>query len=82
MIIYTVNEGHYPTYKAANDARKKLPYGNYVVFRVGEIYTVRLYSTPRKELAYEMAERLQKSRDVWIEEKDMQKEVSKLSKKA
>lgn len=73
MIIYTVNAGHYPTFKAASDARKKLPDGNYTVFRCGDIYTVKLYFTPRKESAYELAEKLQsRGMDVWIEERNTQ----------
>lgn len=76
MIIYSVNEGHYPTFKAASDARKKFRYGNYPVFRCGDFFAIRLYSSPKKENALEVAEKLQESSDVWVEERNPQKEVS------
>ena len=70
MIVYSVNVGHYPTFGEALKARKKLFGNGGFVFNYDGDYTVKLFTTPRKEAAYDMKKSLEGKADVWIAERD------------
>ena len=70
MVVYSVNCGHYPAFKDASAARKKLLKGAGSIFVVGDCYTVKILTTLKKAEAEGFRDRLPDGLDVWIEERN------------
>lgn len=70
MVVYSVNCGHYPAFKDALAARKKVLKGAGSIFAAGDCYTVKVLTTLKKDEAEKFRDKLPTGLDVWIEERN------------
>jgi hypothetical protein len=70
MVVYSVNVGHYPSFKEASEMSRRLPSKTGYIFTTGDCYTVKLFTTLKKNEAESLKDKLSGKFDVWIESRD------------